>query len=427
VSRPSVLSRLPGILFVAALVASLQGAAAFAQCGPDGLSGGPCCTGATAVLPNFPALSLGVKYICWDNCGVRLNRDVCIDLGQPRPVQQNGGNVCGVYVIPVTVRTCGAAARVAWTGNLTAHYTRNWVTLSGPGGTPDLCVWRFLLNGDVIPSAFALQRYGNNRCVVPACFATFSAIYVQGYIDYAFRGSLAEWTASGAFDHGCDAFTHSSLSARPAPAGGLDPGRSYTWVFPAADFSPFDAGTTVPASGGSLQLGQCAFRTNYWPIAPSICLMPEPVFSGGVGPQSSFCSCPTGGSGALQFVDTIVMATGACTSSLNAGGSSSSFVQKRIGNWTNPGVFPGPQSLLLGMGIGAYLEGCTRVTSPQYFEGVETIGGFAAQTYSGAALGRQLEDWGSSNPRPAPGTTPTPSVVIGVPHLTWYLTYLTLP
>jgi hypothetical protein len=352
---------------------------------------------------------------------------VCIDLGEPRPAQQNGGTVCGVYVIPVTVRTCGAAAQVAWTANLTAHYSRNWLAWSAAGATPDFGVWRFLLNGDVIPSAFAIQRYGNNRCVVPACFATYHAIYVQGYVDYAFDCVNRRWLASGAFDHGCDLYAHGqSTSVRPGPAAGFDPGRSYTWVFPAANFSPFAGSATDPVGNGSALSQEAAFRLDQWTTAPDICNCEELALVANVGSGSGLCECPASATGAPQFVETFVSAAGECNSTLNTGQFPLPFVQKRIGRWTNAATYPGGQYLLLEMGYLAYGDACEGTLAPQYMEGVETIGGFRAITYDGIPLDRQFDDWGSSNPRPAAGTPPHPNPIVGAPHITWYLTHMNL-
>ena len=50
----------------------------------------------------------------------------------------------------------------------------------------------------------------------------------------------------------------------------------------------------------------------------------------------------------------------------------------------------------------------------QWFEGVETLGGFPANSFTGIVLGPQFEDWGSSN-----GLGGAP--LIGAPHVTWFL------
>jgi hypothetical protein len=403
----------------------LATAPAYAQCGRDGLDAGPCCTPSQAILPPFPAVSTSVKYLCWDECRARINRDICIDLGVPTPLQQGGALVCSVYRIPVTVKTCGTAARVLWTANLTAHYSRNWLEAPVAGAPPTIGVWRFILNGDIRPSAFVLQRYGTNRCAVPACFALFNAIYVQGYIDYAFDCQNGRWLVAGAFDHGCDAITHGPASARPAPAGGFDPGRSYTWVFPAAGFVPYSSTAPAPRSNGPINPGQEAFRKNDWTTAPAICRNEEPVGQGFLNAISEFCLCTVTGLGTNQFVNTAVQVFGQCGTQLFTGtaGGPIPFVQKRIGMWTNGAVFPGNEYLLLDMGNAQYIDGCTTTTFFEYFEGVETIGGFPAFTYTLLPLNLQFEDWASSD---RPIVPPAPLMIIGVPHISWFIVNLNI-
>ncbi|MBI1852491.1 MAG: hypothetical protein HYR85_19285 [Planctomycetes bacterium] len=410
--------RVAGLLSRLALVATLAAAAAspaWAQCMPDNLTG-PCWQPTQVRLPQFPRIQDGVKYICWDNCSPRINRDVCIDIGAPVPT-----TACGVYRIAVTIRTCGAAAQVLWTSTLTAHYSRNWIETDPAGNR--LGVWRFILNGDMIPSSFVVQRYGTNPCAVPPCFFTFGRFYVQGYIDYAQNCQTLQWRAAAAIDHGCDAITHGPASARPAPAAGFHPTRSYTWVVPALGFVPYSSANVFPPSAGPIVLE--ALRVNNWAAQPNICVFEEPVQQGNFLPLQQFCLCPSTVN-SPQYVASVVQGAGVCGSTFDTGTAPIGpipFVQKRIGNWTIAATFPGVEFLLLDMGNQRYFDSCRQLSTIEYFEGVETIDGYPAISYTGITLPRQFEDLASSNVT----TAPLPTMIIGVPHISWYIENLNLP
>jgi hypothetical protein len=390
---------------------------ASAQCMPDNLTG-PCCQPTNVNLPQFPPIQDQVRYICFDSCNTRLDRPLCLSLGQPRPAPQNGALVCGVYLIPVTVRTCGAAGQVLWSGTMRAHYSRNWIE-TDPAGTA-LGVWRLLLNGDLIPSATVINAGANNPCILPPCFRQYQKVYFTGYVDYAFDCANGRWTSAGALDHEKDCIHHAPFSARPAPLAGFHPTISYDFVWPSAGFVVDPA--NIPPSAGQVQPLQEAFRKNNWPTSPQICLFEEPVGGGGISPIAQMCACNTAGVNG-QYIQTNVDVVGQCGSQVvPASNAPLPFFQKRIGSWTMPAPFPGPEVLLIDLGFLVHRDGCNPAAPPtqQFFEGVETLRGYPAMSYAGVVLGLQFEDWGSANG--IGGAT-----LIGAPHVTWFITNFNMP
>jgi len=97
-------------------------------------------------------------------------------------------------------------------------------------------------------------------------------------------------------------------------------------------------------------------------------------------------------------------------------------MQKRLGSWTNPNVYPGVQTLLFDFGWLDYRDGCTGASTPEWFEGAETIGGYPAFEFTGVNLGRQFEDIASCNLAPS-----APVPFIGAPHVVNYILNLNMP
>jgi hypothetical protein len=390
--------------------------AAFAQnCPqPDGLDGpaGACCQPAQTILPQFPTISQQMRYICWDNCNAQINANACVDIAAPVPVPQNGALVCGVYLIRYTIKTCGAN-QVLWSGSMRAQYSRTWAEASGAAG-PDFQVWRFLLNGDLVPSAFLLSHFPNNQCVVAPCRAAFNnAIHTGGYIDYAFDCVNGRWQAAWALDHNCDLFEHAvGVSARP---GNFHAFKSYTWLGPGGGFV-VNPGQLAPSVG----FQQGTIRKNQWIAVPQICLFREPVVQGAIdftGRPS--CVCGTTTAVNAQFIPTFTSGQGLCGSGwMLSPNAVIPFQQKRIGSWTNAAIFPGTEDLLLDEGHLNYVDGCIGTVSTQYFEGVETRGGFPPFTLTTppTPLGQQFEDWASTNRTPN-----NPATLVGAPYISDYI------
>jgi hypothetical protein len=409
------------VLSLSMLVAGAATALAQPVCfGPDGLDGSTlnCCQPTSAILPTFPAFQgQSFKYVCFDNCNVQINVNLCAQIGAPQPVLAGGGVVCGVYLIRFTMTTCAGGMPTLWSGNMRAHYSRTWIESSTPGAVPDIQVWRFLLNGDLVPGTGLPTA---NPCAFAPCIpASGGKLHVWGFIDYAGScTSAGGFRVAWALNHGCDFSEHGPGSARP---GAFHPTKSYTWVGPSAGFVVDPVTTTL--SNGNAAPGQDAIRKNQWSTLPAICLFEEPLQISSIFPNGTFCAC---GGGGPQYDRSIFRAIGQCGTTISqTPGAAIPFMQKRIGRWVG-GAFPGNEELLLDEGFLTVQEGCvTGSILPQYVQGVETIGGFPAFKAGTAPLiplDRQFEDLATANRGPA-----NSAIVIGAPYISWFIVNINLP
>jgi len=392
-------------------LAALLGCGAFAlpapaQCMPDGLGFAPCCGGASATLPAFPPISQGIQFFCFDNCQPAFAVNYCVDIGTPSAVVVNGQPVCGAYHIRFKVKNCGTTTFL-WNGLVNAYYSRNWQE-TPVVGAPPITVWRFVINGDFLPT----PSLPNNSFQRPGCLGTFTRVYWSGYIDYALDCSTNTWQAAWNLNHECDGIHHMPGTARPG--GALHPTRSFSFVGPGGSFVPSTTGPFM--SNGPIT--QEAVRWNNWSHAPAICTLEEPA-TGTFQATSPFCFCVSGGGN--EYVPTNVSATGACGTSVSPS-PIFGFYQKRIGAWTNPNVYPGTQSLLFDFGYLAYMNGCNGQFTQEWFEGAETLQGYPAFDFNGAALGTQFEDLASASVSKVNQATR-----IGAPHVSYYILNFNLP
>ncbi|MBI1851944.1 MAG: hypothetical protein HYR85_16525, partial [Planctomycetes bacterium] len=354
VFRCSWIPRVLLALVFAALVA--EGAAA--QCFPDNLTG-PCCQRTDVRLPDFPAIQQEIRFICFDNCQPRIDVRVCVDIAAPQPVTDAAGNrVCGIYLIRYTIRTCGAAAQVLWSDTMRAHYSRTWLEIA-PGSTfPNSQVHRFLLNGDLVPSTFLIQHAGANTCVLPPCAARFgNRVHFWGYIDYSHlcQSPAPQFAAAWGLNHDCDIFEHGPVSARPVGAAPAHPDQSYVFVGPGAGFV-IDSSALPPSIGGG---SQEAVRHNRWANLPAICEFEEPVTQAAIDVVRQFCPCSTNTAAPPQYLESVLSVSSACGSAYRTSlPSPFPSVQKRIGLWTDPTVFPGRESLLFDQFFLDTIDGC---------------------------------------------------------------------
>jgi hypothetical protein len=397
------------IFIPACLALAVAAPPAAAQCGPDGLDGGPCCAPTNAILPAFPSLTTDSLFICYDNCQTSLVKTYCAILGPPIPMTVNGTTLCGVYNIRIRLVDCATGVGF-WTGGVRAFYSRNWQE-SSAAGTVDLNVWRFVVNGDFSPTPLV----PNTPCERPGCTVQYNRIYFSGHVDYALECATGNWKTAFALSHECDGIHHAPGTARPAPAIGLHPTRSFTMVGPGSTFVP--AVTTVGQSNGPIT--NQAIRWNRWVATAPTCTFEERA-QGIFQAQNPFCFCVTA---ALtpQYVPTLVQAIGSCGSTINPSGMGP-FLQKRLGGWTNPAQFPGVEQLLFDFGWLLTVDGCTGTTSQEWYEGSETLKGFPALDFFGLPLDPQFEDLGSSNL-----STTSAAVQIGAPHFSNVLLNFNLP
>lgn len=387
------------------LLAGALSSSASAQCGlPDNLDGGPCCAPAAVNLPQFPAMPLDGLWICFDSCAPVMQKPYCGTIGAPKSVVGGGGVVCGEYTIRYQLRDC-LTGQLNWTGGVRGTYSRTWQEFV-PGTNQNFSVWRFLINGDLVPT----NAVPNTPCDRPASLNVYSRLYVTGHIDYALDCNTNTWSVAWSLNHECDAVHHTPNSARPAPTSGFDAGRTFSIVGPGIGFVP--APTTTAVAAGNFT--SASLRRNNWSAAPGICTYREPLF-GGVNPFNPFCVCASIQPAAGQFIDTLVFGQGQCGSGVFPT-PNSHFAQKRIGSWTNPGVYPGLQDVSFGFGEMAVGDGCTGATTNEWFEGALTFGGFFAVDIQGLPLGPQFIDLESCNTSPNNASTR-----IGAAHVSYKL------
>lgn len=401
----------PAALAVLSGLASLP---ASAQCMPDLLDTVPCCSPISAALPTFPGISQSSKFICFRDCAIQINQNLCVTIDPPQPIATGGAILCGVYTIRFKVRQCGGTMPILWQGNLRAHYARNWQEIDPSGLNHG--VWRFLVNGDLKATAFlqSTAAWGSPN-VQPGCYSAFNAIYVGGYIDYAQECSGGTWQAAWSLNHDCDAVHHPAGEPR---AGAFHPTRTFTFVGPGAGFVVDPVGTPV-ASGAST--GE-AMRWNAWSSSPAICRGEEPTSNTFVSNSGPFCFCSTAPGSPGQYERSNIAAVGTCGSFARSSPAPGFTVQKRIGRWSNPLVFPGPEALSLVLADLDFQNACTTIFSREFYEGVSTLGGWFPISYTGIVLGSQQVDLGSSNRSPG-------SMLrrVGVPHVTQSILNIDLP
>jgi len=393
------------------LVAGVLSSSASAQCGlPDNLDGGPCCAPAAVNLPQFPSMPLDGLWVCFDNCAPVMQKPYCGTIGAPKAVVAAGAVVCGEYTIRYQLRDC-ATGQLNWTGGVRGTYSRTWQEFV-PGTNLNFTVWRFLINGDLVPT----NAVPNTPCDRPASLNVYSRLYVSGHIDYALDCNTNTWSVAWSLNHECDAIHHAPGTARPAPAGGFDPGKTFSIVGPGSTFAVVPIATLI--SDGPITSG--TIRHNNWATLPAICQKREPV-QGNFIANNPFCLCGPAAAGP-QNVDSTVFAQGQCGSAISPAPAPGRFTQKRIGVWTNGAQFPGVEHLLFDFGDLRAVNGCNGNQSVEWFEGPETIGGFPAVDNTGVVLGRQFEDLGSCN------TSPTnPARRIGAPHIVNRILNFNLP
>lgn len=410
-------------LGLAAAVALLTLAAprTHAQClGPDNMDfNGICCDVSQPNLPQFPAIKQNVQYICWRDCDVAKTRNLCVDLTVPTPHVFANGNTpgCAIFDIGVNLRTCGPAMQSVFAGRVIATYARTWFEDTDPANPgPETQVWRFLWNGDLAVTPFLNGQFGNNPCV-PQCHHSFNnQVYWFGYIDYRLDCATNTWNVEWVLDHECDRYHHNADSARPAPAAGFHPNRSFTFVGP----SLFTPSITIPVAVGPIM--QENTRTlAFTGQNPVRCFRDDPIVQGGMDTMGDLCSCVP--NGAAQYALTFMQGFTQCQTSFLTVTQTKDFVQKRLGFFTDAAGNP-TKLVLLNMGDIEYFDACLGVATFEYFEGAATLFGPPAFTFDPAGalvpLFPQFVDTGSSN-------RVNGARVKGFPHFTSKLIDVNLP
>jgi hypothetical protein len=352
---------------------------AAAQCpSPDRLDGGPCCTIVKARIPALRQFSHPSLDLCWRDCNLEQvmesiacwDKPMAVGVATPTGVAKD----CGRFTIRLRLKN--TAGLVKWRGRLGMTYARTWME-AAPGGAL-YQVWRFLLNGDLIPMPAA----GPIPCPVPPCApAHMNRVRYTGYIDYAKDCATNQFSHAWMLTHACDLIDHHPGFPR---AGAFHPDRSYTFVGPSAGFAP---GPFQPIEvGGSMF--EDVRRLNL-PVAgsglPLTCEYEERInFGTQLLQQGCLCGAPP----TPQWANLDLSLAGVCGTSITTvphGPFLPGYLTMGIGSWTIPGVFPGVERLRWNVADYDYLDPCTLLTRQEVFFGVTTFDGYPAfQVLTGA-------------------------------------------
>jgi len=348
---------------------------------PDGLDGGPCCAVAQPQLPNLPQINEATWNLCWQDCDLSYQEQLNIRFSAP----SSGALAPGCAPLRTRVRMTDSAGNMAWRGRLRMQYSRTWVEYPGAAtSSQQLQIWRFLINGDLVPGPAA----GNAPCPVPTSVLAFGRARFTGYIDYAFDCNSGQFAnAVWMLNHACDKFEHEPGYPR---AGIFDPNRAYTFVGPASQFTP-SAMLPIEGGGGNLE----AIRSiDHSPIGGLFtgprCLFEEDI-QHALDPQGQLCACSPAGTMPQYSFGTLSI-SGNCGSAIGPDPNVQmpSFVSMGIGRFSDPNRYPGEEALRWNTGRYMRIDGCTGVSSEEAYFGVTTIGGWEAQQVKSFGLGAFL-------------------------------------
>jgi hypothetical protein len=340
----------------------LQGLAS-AQCPlPDLLDGGPCCTLATPDLPELPNFSQNALDICWRDCNVEAVIP-CTASWRLVPIIPIGAGPCWSPHLKLELRD--GAGVLKWRGTLRRQYSRTWLETDDAGNL--LQVWRFLLNGDLSPTAAA----GPIPCPVPPCApAHGNRVRFTGYLDYAQDCGTDVFEEAWMLTHSCDFIDHHPGFPR---AGAFHPERAYTFVGPAAGFVPGPVQPIEVAAGSPFEDVR---RLNLPPLTATCEYEERITFS--INPFQQFCLC--GQSATPQYSLASLSLNGTCGTSVISPGVPflPGFLSMGIGMWTIPAVYPGVERLRWNTGGYDYVDPCAAIGDHEVFFGVTTLGGYPA-------------------------------------------------
>lgn len=348
-----------------------------AQCRPDRLDGGPCCTAAQPDIPRPRAFRQDSLQICWKDCGVESISNCFVQW----TLGTTSFSPCAIR--RMDVRMIDAAGTVKWKGRMSVQYSRTWEESDATGVQRQ--VWRYLANGDLRPTSAA----GSSPCPVPPCVTAFGGrIRFTGYVDMARSCSTAAGTVgtdsfAWMLTHACDVIDHAPGFPR---AGVFHPDRAYTFVGPAAGFavSPFQ-----PVAMGSTPQNRVR-RVDLSAGAP-VCQFEEQI-DAGLNVLQQLCICgPTAGLAQYAISD-LGLGSSCGTSIFTPGGPFlPGYISMGIGSWTDPTTYPGVEALRWSSGGYEYFDPCVGIVRHEVFFGVTTLGGdFATSIPSSGVPGVPL-------------------------------------
>lgn len=359
--------------FLALWAASVQPAA---QCPlPDQLDGGPCCAQAFENVPGFPKVAINSLDICWRDCGIDFVGS-CRAEWTPIKALPSTGPDCSYRLARLDLYD--PLGTLKWTGNMRLLYSRTWAEVK-PSGVL-IQVWRFLVNGNLRP----LPPAGPVPCPLPACAPAFGSVRFTGYIDYAqdctaAAGLEVAWMLT----HACDPIDHAPGFPR---AGAFHPGRSYSFVGPAAGFVPAPVVAAEGTAGSPFEVVRRLVHPIPGTTGPILCEFEERFLHSLTVTQQ--CLCTTGLPLSPQWNLGVLAGSGACGTAIATPASVPflpGYLSMGLGSWTIPGTYPGVEDLRWSAGAYDYTDPCTGAVRPEVFFGVTTLGGYpATQVLTGA-------------------------------------------
>jgi len=372
------MSRTPFLSFVFLAALSLARPAA-AQCQlADNLDGGPCCGLTQAALPNFGGFTQNFIQVCWKDCAVD---QLYAFTARWAPIQILPGQIPPCGELRMRLDVLGPGNVLFWRGPMRLQYARTWLA-SDANGIPHQ-VWRFLVNGDLRPTAAA----GATPCHVFPCVApNGNRAHFTGYLDFAQDCAIPGNTEyAWMLTHACDALDHHAGFPR---AGVFHPDRSYSFVAPMAGFVP---GPIQPTEGTPFSPFESVRGRTLTPAPVTLACTFEEQAIHSLIPKSQLCFCGLPGSTQFLLADVLIQtACGTTIANPPVGPLLPGFVSMGIGDWTNPSAYPGQQHLRWNAAGYDYLDACVGTPQHEIFYGVTTIGGYPATQLVGGLPGAPL-------------------------------------
>lgn len=357
--------------------------AAQAQCpNDDGFNVG-CCNTPVPNLPNFPPITSGATYACFQNCNLENQFTVMLALSAPQLV------TCDLALINVNVTATGVVGP-SFSGILVGKYARTWTETNSMGQTRQ--VWRFLLNGDM---AFNPLSVGATACPIPPCSAPPNnlPVHMAGHVDYAIycpASTVAGWEHGLSLTHMKGCLNHAFFSQRPLAGPAAHNDRSYVMISPPnflfsavsepagplvaesvrsaalVNTPPFWQcfGEARVANFGSVNTSVNGYCYSCQPILPLSNLWKDQSINGGV-------SC---GPLTVLFPFNTIPIPGIFPAGM---------ISKSIGTWVgfNPNQYPIGKSLTINYGLMQYQDNCL-ADEIHVFTGIGTTGGDPATLFT---------------------------------------------
>ncbi|MHC5063771.1 MAG: YceI family protein [Planctomycetota bacterium] len=343
--------------------------------GDDGFNVTWCQPVVNTNLPFIPPLTVDGDYCCLKDCALEASFPVRTSINH-LPLN------CDLALIQIVISP-GAPGAPGYSGFLLGKLARTWVepTPDPTGQMFERQVWRFLVNGDLTPTA------GGSPCPIPPhadpSIADDIRVHFTGHIDYAcdpnplIPPTVDKFAINLNHEIGC--ISHNAFSASPLPLATGHHDRSYHLFGP----SGFKC-TPVPEPEGQTPweaVRSTQFSNNY------VCLGEAPIIDGVIGTRTADCLCLTGVVGPMLYKHQVVQGTIDCgPAGTNTYSSFPLFsppvlpfrtgiVAHPLGLWTGaPEDFPGTRELTTYFGFMLFKDDCNPSDFPvKVVTGVGTL------------------------------------------------------